>query len=287
MIAYASQIDLFAPFVPTTGQADISDAITALHADPKSRSFINQYDMPSDPAAQRKWLQAALTIRPSGDLPNRLALAMDRLLQAELRLKSVTDAHNLPRLDTPYPASQHVSIWDGDITTLAIGAITNAANTQMLGCFQPFHACIDNVIQCVAGPQLREDCARIIEDQGYEETTGTAKITRAYNLPSEFVIHTVGPIVPDHRPTTQQVKELASCYTSCLSLSAKAGVKSLAFCGISTGVFGYPPEQAAMVALTVVSEWLSANPDVIDHVVFNTFGSEATAIYERATASWM
>lgn len=286
MIPYADQIDLFTVFFPAAGQADLSSAITALQADPKSQDFISRYDVPSDPAAQRQWLQAALTIRPSGNLPDKLTTATDHLLQSELALKPLTDARNLSRLDTPYPASQHVSIWNGDITTLVIGAITNAANTQMLGCFQPFHACIDNAIQCAAGPQLREDCARIIERQRHEERTGSAKITRAYNLPSDFVIHTVGPIVPDHRPTPQQIKDLASCYAACLFLAAEAGVKSLAFCGISTGVFGYPTKEAALVALTTVSDWLSANPNVIDHVVFNTFGSEATAIYERATASW-
>ncbi len=286
MISYADVIDLNSPYIPAAGPADLSGAILALKKDPHSREFTSRYEVPDDAQLQRGWVQAALTVRPTGILPVDLAEGMDRLLQAELGQKTLTRAADLPRMGGPYPAANSVSIWNGDIATLEIGAITNAANAQMLGCFQPFHACIDNVIQCAAGPQLREDCAKIVEHQGNMEATGAAKITRAYNLPSDFIIHTVGPIVPDHRPTPDQALELANCYTSCLSLAANAGIKSIALCGISTGVFGYPPEQAARIALQTVAGWLATNPDAIDHVVFNTYGAEATGIYERITASW-
>jgi O-acetyl-ADP-ribose deacetylase (regulator of RNase III) len=286
MISYADLINLNESFVPATGPADLSAAIVALRDDPISEDFVARFKVQDDPQVQRKWIQAALTVRPIGDLPVAVTEALDRLLQAELDQKSITDAKDLPHLRGRYTAANHVSIWNGDIASLKIGAVVNAANAQMLGCFQPFHACIDNVIQCAAGPQLREDCAKIVEHQGHLETTGTAKITRAYNLPSDFVIHTVGPIVLDHNPTPTQALELASCYTSCLSLAADAGIKSIALCGISTGVFGYPPEQAARVALQAVLDWVSANPDAIDHIVFNTYGAEAAEIYERITASW-
>lgn len=218
MVRYADTLKLDEPFVAATGIADLSAVVLEIQNDPKLVDFAQRYDVPDDLGAQRKWVQAVLTMRPTGVLSKVLADAMDRILQAELAQKPITDAGDLVRLDTPYPASPLVSIWDGDIATLKIGAVTNAANSQMLGCFHPFHACIDNVIQCGAGPRLREDCAKIIALQGHNEATGEAKITRAYNLPSDFVIHTVGPIVPDHRPTPQQAKQLAQCYSSTLSL---------------------------------------------------------------------
>lgn len=286
MIRYADTLRLGQPYVPATGIADLSAAVLVIQNDPKLVDFAQRYDVPDDMAAQRKWVQAMLTMRPTGVLPKAIADAMDRILQAELAEKTITVARDLARLDTSYPASPRVSIWNGDIATLKIGAVTNAANSQMLGCFQPFHACIDNVIQCGAGPQLREDCAKIIALQGHDEPTGEAKITRAYNLPSDFVIHTVGPIVLDHRPTPQHAEELARCYSSTLSLAAQKGVNSVAFCGISTGLYGYPADEAAQIALKSVSDWFFANPHKIDHVVFNTYGTEATEIYERTTESW-
>ncbi|WP_282153384.1 protein-ADP-ribose hydrolase [Ruegeria atlantica] len=287
MLQYADLIKLRVPFVPATGAADLTGAVSAIKADPASREFCSRHHVPYSPADQRRWVQAALTMRATGALSDELTNSVDRLLQSELAQKNIVDAASLPRAAGPHSFGEMISIWDGDITTLKIDAITNAANAQMLGCFQPFHACIDNAIQCAAGPQLREDCAMIMSQQGRDERTSEAKITRGYNLPSKFVLHTVGPIVPIHRPTAEQAQQLASCYTSCLSLAARAGVKSLAFCAISTGVFGYPPEEAADVALRTVSDWLQAHQGHFEHVVFNTFGDAATEIYERKFASWM
>lgn len=284
MPAYADLIQLNQPFTPAQGAPDLGAVVAAILNDAASAPFTRAYPVPHSAAAQRRWVQAALTVRPAGDLPEALAQGMDRLLQAELAGKVITDAADLPRL--PRLFADKISIWDGDIATLRIGAITNAANAQMLGCFQPFHACIDNVIQCAAGPQLREDCHLIMAQQGHDEATGTAKITRAYNLPSDYVLHTVGPIVPDHRPTPAQATQLADCYRACLSLVAQVGVRSVALCGISTGVFGYPPDQAAQVALRAVADWVAAQPEALDHIVFNTFGPEATAIYTQATEDW-
>ena len=134
---------------------------------------------------------------------------------------------------------------------------------------------------------MREDCAMIMTQQGHQEETGTAKVTRAYNLPSKFVIHTVGPIVAQHQPTALQAGELASCYRACLDLAAEVGARSIVLCGISTGVFGYPAEQAAQIALNTVSAWAAENGEALDHIIFNTLGFEATNIYEKATASWI
>lgn len=292
---YADMINLKQPYqaasqnhtAPQSDSDDLSAAIEAILADPESRNFIAQNPVPTDKDMQRRWLQAALTVRPPGALPKDMIETTNRLLQKELKQKNIIKASTLPRLSGAYPVAEKVSIWDGDISLLEIGAITNAANSQMLGCFQPFHACIDNAINCSAGPQLREDCNTIMQAQGKLEQTGKAKITRAYNLPSEFVLHTVGPIVTGGlAPSKEQEKQLASCYESCLSLAAEVGVHSVALCGISTGVFGFPPEPAANIALKTVARWFAENPSDLDHVVFNTYGAAATQIYQSAITNW-
>ncbi|MBW8185499.1 protein-ADP-ribose hydrolase [Shewanella sp. NR704-98] len=252
-----------------------------------SASFVARYPVPHDAKEQRGWLQAALTVREPGQLLPELVICVDQILQAELAEKTITDASTLARLTGIYPAASKVSIWNGDITRLKIDAVTNAANDQMLGCFQPFHSCIDNAINCAAGPQLREDCSRLMQLQGSDETIGSAKITRAYNLPSKFVLHTVGPIIQQGEvPSPGQIDELASCYNACLSLAAEAGARSVAVCGISTGVFGYPLDKAANVALQAVANWFELNPNKLDHLVFNTFGDNATEIYRRKIGEW-
>lgn len=170
-----------------------------------------------------------------------------------------------------------IRLWQGDITTLAADAIVNAANSQMLGCWVPGHYCIDNAIHTFAGVQLRLECARIMDAQGYEEPTGCAKITAAYNLPSRHVIHTVGPIA-NGRPTDRHRAQLASCYHSCLELAQENNLSSIAFCCISTGVFGFPPREAAEIAVRTVGEWLD-HMGVQITVVFNVFSDKDYDIY--------
>ena len=207
-------------------------------------------------------------------LANGEWLAMqDELLQgmiAEVGVSTVGDAK-------PSPTDPRLRLWRGDITTLAVDAIVNAANSQMLGCWVPGHHCIDNAIHTFAGVQLRIECARIMEAQGHEEPTGTAKITPAYNLPSTYVIHTVGPIA-NGRPTNIHCDQLASCYTSCLDLAAENGLRSIAFCCISTGVFGFPKEEAAIIAVDAVRAWLDMHESDMT-VVFNVFSAEDESIY--------
>ena len=168
-------------------------------------------------------------------------------------------------------------LWRGDITTLEVDAIVNAANSQMLGCWVPGHHCIDNAIHTYSGVQLRAECARIMDAQGHEEPTGAAKITDAYNLPAKHVIHTVGPIANGH-PTDLHRNQLASCYRSCLDLAADHGLRSIAFCCISTGVFGFPQREAAAIAVQTVGDWLSANRSDMT-VVFNVFSGKDKSIY--------
>ena len=178
------------------------------------------------------------------------------------------------------PLHPNIRLWRGDITRLAADAIVNAANSQMLGCWEPGHACIDNAIHTFAGVQLRLECAQLMEEQGHEEPTGRAKITGAYNLPSQRVIHTVGPIVPAGANADMYRFELMSSYLNCLDLAQESGMGSLAFCCISTGVFGYPKQAAAEVAVDVVNQWLTATQSPMV-VVFDVFSDEDEAIYRR------
>lgn len=168
-------------------------------------------------------------------------------------------------------------MWRGDITTLEVDGIVNAANSQMLGCFAPNHGCIDNAIHTFAGIQLRLACAQLMTAQGHEEPTGRAQITDGYNLPARHVLHTVGPIV-GWRVTPRDQASLASCYRSCLQLAHERGLRSLAFCCISTGEFHYPNDQAARIAVDVVDAYLQETDDPLE-VVFNVFKPVDDAIY--------
>jgi O-acetyl-ADP-ribose deacetylase (regulator of RNase III) len=164
---------------------------------------------------------------------------------------------------------------------IEVDVIVNAANSELLGCFIPLHSCIDNAIHSAAGIQLREACYRIMQSQGHEEATGTAKITPAFNLPARYVIHTVGPIVPDGRPTPEQEWQLASCYRACLDIAEKHDLHSIAFCCISTGVFHFPRQRAAEIAVATASHYPRRSMDTI---IFNTFKDEDDRIYRQLIA---
>lgn len=209
---------------------------------------------------------------PAGD---ELLALQDELLQGLLAERGV---HEIAEAEVS-PADTRLRLWRGDITTLATDAIVNAANSQMLGCWVPGHHCIDNAIHTYAGVQLRLECARLMAAQGHEEPTGMAKVTDAYNLPSRRVIHTVGPIANGY-PTPRHRVQLASCYRSCLDAAAKESLGSIAFCCISTGIFGFPQREAAQIAVRTVSAWLDEH-DVDMAVVFNVFGEDDERIYRE------
>ncbi|WP_308403341.1 macro domain-containing protein [Streptomyces sp. BV286] len=160
--------------------------------------------------------------------------------------------------------------------------MVNAANSHLLGCFRPQHLCIDNALHSVAGPHLREDCHTIFTTQGAPEPTGTAKITRGYHLPARHVLHTVGPVVQG-RPHAHDAQALASSYRACLDLAAEVEtIRTLAFCAVSTGVFGHPKEEAAPVALRTVDAWIAAHPGRFDRVVFTVFEDDDELAYQHA-----
>lgn len=176
------------------------------------------------------------------------------------------------------PVEPRIYLWQGDITTLKCGAVVNAANSQMLGCFCPCHGCIDNAIHTFSGVQLRLECAEIIRKQGFEEPVGKAKITSAYNLPCEKIIHTVGPFVGGEL-TDAHCEQLRSCYRECLKTVVQNGIKSVAFCCISTGEFHFPNEKAAQIAVETVCGFLQSNDNI--EVIFNVFKDSDFRIYDK------
>lgn len=194
-------------------------------------------------------------------------------LQEVIRHKGITDIDDLT------PVAADIYLWQGDITTLRCDGIVNAANSQMLGCFCPNHGCIDNAIHTFAGVQLRQECAEIMKAQNHDEPTGQAKITNAYNLPCKYVLHTVGPIVHGELNEKHE-KQLANCYNACLSLADKHGLKSIAFCCISTGEFHFPNERAAQIAVATVTEYKQKTHSEIK-VIFNVFKDYDYEIYAR------
>ena len=227
--------------------------------------------IPSDEAEQRQLLRGLFNVRMPGRIGDEFLRIQDEYLQEETRQKGVTGLKELT------PMEPGIYLWQGDITTLACDAIVNAANAGMTGCYQPCHNCIDNCIHTYAGVQLRNVCAEIMEKQGYEEPTGRAKITPAFNLPSRYVIHTVGPIVQG-RLTKRHEEQLASCYRSCLTLAEKNGCRSIAFCCISTGVFGFPQDRAAKIAVETVRTYRATNHSSIE-VIFNVFQNRDHELY--------
>ncbi|MEU6224474.1 macro domain-containing protein [Streptomyces sp. NPDC047042] len=263
-----------------------SEALRSLaDADPDANA---DADAGSDAGAAvaRRVLRALLTVRDPGPLPEGADRELDALLGAERQLRPVFSALRLPTVEEEFPgttfqAAAEAVLWRGDITTLAVDAVVNAANSQLLGCFRPMHPCIDNAIHSAAGPRLRDDCDTIVTAQGGAEPTGAAKITRGYHLPARYVLHTVGPVV-EGQPRARDARGLASSYRACMDLAAQVeGIRTLAFCAVSTGVFGYPVEQAAPVALRAVVEWVSAHPGRFDRVVFVVFDDDNERVYRH------
>ena len=229
--------------------------------------------IPADEQEQKRLLRSLFNIRMPKDIANEFLTIQDEYLQEEIAEKGITDLKDLE------PISDGIYLWQGDITSLRCDAIVNAANSGMTGCYVPCHRCIDNCIHTFAGIQLRSECAKQMREQWKEEETGRAKITPAYNLPCKYVLHTVGPIVSGG--LTQNDKELlASCYQSCLELAEQRGVKSIAFCCISTVEFHFPNDKAAEIAVQTVKRYREQkNSDM--EVIFNVFKDVDYKIYRE------
>ena len=229
--------------------------------------------IPTDFLAQKQLLRGLMNIRPPRPISQSFLRIQDTYLQEEQRKKGIVS------LDTLSPTQPGIYLWRGDITTLSCDAIVNAANSGMTGCYVPNHHCIDNCIHTFSGVQLRLVCANLMQQQGYAEPTGQAKITPAYNLPCRYILHTVGPIISG-RVSRKDRAALASCYHSCLELAAAHQLESVAFCCISTGEFHFPNEQAAEIAVQTVQQFLRQETSV-KQVIFNVFKDVDQAIYKR------
>ena len=239
---------------------------------------------------KRAAIRSLMNIRMPGKETTALLRAQDAYLKEELDKKGVVTLSEIPTVDEAYgssvPFAGKLSLWQGDITRLKAEAVVNAANSQMLGCFVPCHKCIDNAIHSAAGMQLRAECSRMMNEKRmrygrqYEEPEGTAVLTKAYNLPGEYVIHTVGPIVYGGL-TDAHCETLRSCYEKVLRCCLENGIRSVAFCCISTGEFHFPNEEAARIAFKTVTDFLTEHEDSMERVVFNVFKGRDLEIYRK------
>lgn len=229
-------------------------------------------EIPQSTENKKQLLRSLMNVRQPMNADSAFLKIQDEYLQLETAAKGITDSDTLPFI------CGKISLWQGDIATLKCGAIVNAANSAMLGCFVPCHSCIDNAIHTYAGIQLRAECNRLMKEQGHKEPTGQAKITGAYNLPCDYVIHTVGPIIHG-RLTEQDCDLLKSCYIECLKAAEEYKIKSIAFCCISTGEFRFPNGKAAEIAVQTVTKYLKNSS--IERVIFNVFKDRDKEIYTK------
>lgn len=255
----------------------LTELVEAFKADSGEYKAI---ETPKDTDGRRRLLRSLMNIRMPGRMSPEALQVQDEYLQRRAEEKGIVTLEDIPVRDGV------LSIWQGDITRLAVDAIVNAANSQMLGCFVPMHSCIDNCIHTFAGIQLRAECNRQMNQlrirfgADYEQPTAVPMLTDAYNLPAKKVIHIVGPIVSEHL-TSDLEQDLAKCYANILDLCAKYGLRSVAFCCISTGVFRFPQERAAQIAVKTVRQWLAGHAGVMDRVIFNVFSDKDRIIYEH------
>lgn len=229
--------------------------------------------IPADADEQKRLLRSLMNVRLAAPVDKEFLQIQDEYLQQANEEKGIVHIEDMTE------RQPDIYIWKGDITRLGVGAIVNAANSGMTGCYQPCHNCIDNCIHTFAGIELRNFCEDMMQEQGYEEPTGQAKLTPAYNLPCDYVIHTVGPIVRG-KLTHRDEDLLKSCYEACLKLADQNGIKNIAFCCISTGVFCFPNQRAAEIAVQTVRDYKRQNDSDVK-VIFNVFKDEDERIYNE------
>ena len=245
--------------------------------------------VPPDGEGKKRILRSLMNIRMPRPLDGETLAVQDAYLRQrslEAGVVRVDDIPTLAQQGSGHPFAGLLSLWQGDITRLGVDAIVNAANSRMLGCFVPMHACIDNCIHTYAGVQLRAECHRQMQalraryGRDYEQPTAEPMLTEGYNLPAKKVVHVVGPIV-EGVLTPALEGDLAACYRNTLDLCLENALKTLAFCCISTGVFRFPNARAAKIAVVTVSQWLGEHPDSMERVIFNVFKDEDKGYYEQ------
>lgn len=263
-------------------------------SDQYKNDFIPEKEFAQIEAEKKNLIRSLMNIRMPKELPDELVALQDDYLQKELEEKGIVALSDIPTIREQFgsksPFGEKLSIWQGDITRLKTGAIVNAANSQMLGCFIPCHRCIDNAIHSAAGMQLRKECSHIMNSRrmkygrNYEEPTGTATLTSAYNLPCDYVIHTVGPICYNGL-NDALCRDLQNCYENVLKCCVENGIRSVAFCCISTGEFHFPNEKAAEIAWKTVTDFLKKQDGSMDRIIFNVFTDRDREIYEALFSS--
>ncbi|MFR7589987.1 MAG: protein-ADP-ribose hydrolase [Longibaculum sp.] len=228
-------------------------------------------DIPNLYLEKKRLLRSLMNVRPPYPISDTFLKIQDDYLQEELHHKKIVTIHDMTLI------RKHIYLYQGDITQLQVDAIVNAANCQMLGCFIPCHGCIDNAIHSFAGIQLRLKCHQIMEKRGCHLQTGEAIITPAYNLASQYIIHTVGPII-EHSVTMEDCQLLRQCYQECLQLAMQYHLQTVAFCCLSTGEFHFPPRLAARIAVEEIDKFLKNHQ--ID-IIFNVFKDQDLQIYQQ------
>lgn len=203
--------------------------------------------------------------RQPSPLSSEFMRLQDEILSYEREHKVIVDVNKLAY-------SKNMTIFQGDITTLKVDAIVNAGNSRLLGSFEPCDSSIDNIIMSAGGLQIRQELNYLMTKQGHPEPNGQAKITKGYNLPASYIIHTVGPLILDKVSYHDKI-DLINCYKSSLKLALESGLKTVAFCCISTGTFRFPRDLASKIAVTTVNDWLKENnyPIKVIFCVYNDF----------------
>ena len=247
-------------------------------------------DIPKNIEDKKVLLRSLMNIRPPKEIAEEFLRVQDEYLTERAKQKGIVYLKDIETvnesINSKYQYSNKISVWQGDITSLTWDAIVNAANGRMLGCFVPMHICIDNCIHTFAGVQLRYECNKIMnefrKEYGieYEQPTSVPIITDGYNLPAKKIIHVAGPVVTG-KLTKSLEQDLKNCYKNILDICLKNSLRSVAFCCISTGVFRFPNERAAEVAVETVTKWLKQNENKIDKIIFNVFKQEDKYCYEK------
>ncbi|WP_100065204.1 protein-ADP-ribose hydrolase [Miniphocaeibacter massiliensis] len=239
-------------------------------------SSLSVNSIPKSEEEREKLLRALMNVREPQKISKKFLSIQDKYLKNKILEKGIVDIDSLTSLEKiaslDIENANKMYLWKGDITSIKADAIVNAANKKLLGCRLPLHYCIDNAIHTFAGVQLRNECYDIMLSQGFDEPTGKAKITKGYNLPSKYVIHTVGPIV-DAKVEDKDKKLLSSCYYESLKIAEKNMLESIVFCSISTGEFKFPKDLAARIAIGTVNDFLNRSK-YIKKVIFNVFSNE-------------
>lgn len=255
--------------------------MTMTDYEPLIRTLLNknswQAQIPRNPFAQRKMVDQLMTISRPFELSQTYEQLEGIYLKDKFGDRKILPIH---KIDNPIQGMIH--LYKGDITTIECDAIVNAANSQMLGCFIPGHHCIDNAIHSAAGLGLRQECHLLMEEQGYPEPVGKAKITSGYHLPAKYVVHTVGPNLRDCNPPTraEASRQLAQCYEACLDgINDYPDIHNIVFCSISTGVFGFPIEEASGLAIATIRQWLRTHHHHLTKVVIDVFSEEDYDVY--------